>query len=144
MEVALPAGAQLAHRLPGRFRLRFPSGAAAEGWALALRVADHPAVTCVRWGGASRSLTVEHHPSVPAERIVAQSLRAAVPHAPMPPRVRVRPLVRALVLALVPGFVQLGLTLVGGLIASSTVPRIGDVSGVGFPDGRPGAPPAPR
>ncbi len=144
MEVALPAGAQLAHRLPGRFRLRFQSGAAAEGWALALRVADHPDVTCVRWGGASRSLAVEHHPSVPAERIVAESLRAAVPHAPMPPRVPVRPLVRAVLLALVPGFVQFGLTLVGGLIASSTVPRIGGVSGARLPAGRPGGSPARR
>lgn len=129
MEVALPAGTRLAHRLPGRIRLRFQSAAAAEGWALALAVAQHPDVTCVRWGGANCSLTVEHHPSVPAERILAESPPAAARHAPVPPRVRVRPLVQALLLAQVPGFVQFGLTLVGGLVQSSTVPRIGDVSG---------------
>ncbi|HXM54626.1 MAG TPA: hypothetical protein VOB72_04490 [Candidatus Dormibacteraeota bacterium] len=137
MEVALPAGAQLAHRLPGRFRVRFPSGAAAEGWTLALRVADHPAVTSVRWGGASRSMAVEHDPSVPAARILAENRLAALRHAPMPARVRVEPLARAALLALVPGVVQFVLTLVGSLIASSAVPRIGDVTLAGPPRARP-------
>lgn len=122
MEVAIPARARLAHHLPGRFRLRFRNGAEAEGWALALAAADHPDVRSVRWGDASRSLTVEHDPAVPAERILAESRRASVQHAPLPPRVALRPLLGALVLATVPGSVQLVLTVAGLLLGGSTVP----------------------
>lgn len=64
---------EVVHRLPGRSRLRFRPGGAANGHLLALRLAGHPAVVSVRWRPANRSLTVEHLPHVGLDALLGNS-----------------------------------------------------------------------
>ncbi len=64
---------EVVHRLPGRCRLRFGADRAAGGRLLAQRLAGHPAVICVRWRPANRSLTVEYLPWIELDALLQQA-----------------------------------------------------------------------
>ena len=63
-------GAQVAHRLPGRIRLRFRPDAALQGWQLGAALVAHRDVVAVSWLATNRSLTVQHSPEVDFEQLV--------------------------------------------------------------------------
>ena len=63
-------GAVVAHRLPGRIRLRFCRGGGQGGWELGAALGPHEDVLAVSWLAANRSLTVRHRPEVSFEHVL--------------------------------------------------------------------------
>lgn len=74
-----PAGARVAHAIPGRLRVRFPPGEVDPALLAALqaRLSQRPGVRCARYNPASGSVVVEYDPGALPEAVLIDALPVA-------------------------------------------------------------------